>query len=140
MDVPYALTLAINVVWFGLAFHLFGVRPRRALEMLTTRAEATEAFAASLRFLGGMNLGMSVLSAAELASWASSGSLPHWPLFFGSAVAHASQFAFNVPFALRGGRLGGAPWDVVKGPMAFIFAVDALCATVNGAMMLRAIS
>ncbi len=128
------LTFSVNVVWFGLAFFLFGLRPRRAVKMLTPcSAEgevAREALIASLRFLGGMNLGMAAVSGAQLGVVLAGGG-PSRALFFGSAVAHASQFAFNVPFALQGGRRGGAPWDVMRGSMAFIFVGDAICAGLN---------
>jgi hypothetical protein len=47
------------------------------------------------------------------------------------AVAHASQFAINVPVARRGGRIGESYWDVLHGPMLFIFVVDALMTALN---------
>ena len=139
MERACVATCLVNVVWFGLAFSLFGLRARRAVKMLTTRAAAAEAsreaLVASLRFLGGMNLALAALSVAALGSWWRTGAFGWaWLVFFASAVAHASQFAFNVPFALKGGRVGGAPWDVLRGPMAFIFVVDALSALLNAAM------
>ena len=140
MDASKVLVATVNVVWFGLAFSLFALRPRRAVKMLTRRDSGTEAsfeaLVASLPFLGGMNLGMAVLSGAAIASWAISGSVPGWPVFLSSAVAHASQFAFNLPIALRGGRRGGAPWDI-RGPMAFIFVVDALCTLLNSGIVIE---
>jgi hypothetical protein len=134
------VTVVVNVVWFGLAFLFFSVRPRHAARLLTPcsseGAAVREALIASLRFLGGMNLGMAALSAVQLAAWSTSvGPSGPVPLFVGAAVAHASQFAFNVPFALQRGRRGGAPWDVLSGPMAFIFVVDAICALLNVLVM-----
>ncbi len=139
MERGCVFTCVVNVVWFGLAFWLFALRPRRAVMMLTTRAAAAEAsheaLVAALRFLGGMNLAMAALSAAALGSWWRTGAFDWaWLVFFASAVAHASQLAFNVPLALKGGRVGGAPWDVLRGPMALIFVVDALSALLNAAM------
>jgi hypothetical protein len=142
MTALYGLTLAINVIWFGLAFHFFGLRPHQAVKLLTTRAAASEtsreALIGSLRFLGGMNLAMAALSAAQLIIGVGGAGAGHLSLFVASTVAHASQFAGNVPFAWRGGRGGGAPWDVLRGPMAFIFVVDLLCALLNGAMVVLA--
>ena len=46
-------------------------------------------------------------------------------LLFAFGVAHATQFLINVPVARRGGRIGESYWDVLKGPMLFIFIVDA---------------
>ena len=40
------------------------------------------------------------------------------------AAAHAGQFLCNVPIAIGGGRRGESLWDVLSGPMLFIFAVD----------------
>lgn len=133
--------LIVNVLWFGMAFRFFGLQPRRAIKILTPESArhdvSREAFIAGLRFLGGMNLGFSVLSAAALGALLLGGPAPSlWLVFLASAVAHASQWAFNLPHAVRGGRSSGAPWDVLRGPMAFIFAVDAACALANAALSL----
>jgi len=52
-------------------------------------------------------------------------------LWIALAVAHASQFAVNVPVARAGGRQGKSYWDVLTGPMLFIFFVDAALALLN---------
>lgn len=139
MNVFALIVLVVNVLWFGMAFRLFALQPRKAIKLLTPKSAAAEAsreaLVAGLRFLGGMNLGFASLSAAQLAVTFISGAPPSWPVFFGCAIAHASQFACNVPFALRGGRGAGAPWDVLRGPMAFIFVVDALAALANASML-----
>lgn len=44
-------------------------------------------------------------------------------------VTHTTQFLINVPVARRGGRIGESYWDVLRGPMLFIFVVDAAMAT-----------
>jgi len=49
-------------------------------------------------------------------------------------TAHLSQFVVNVPVALRGGRQDGSYWDVISGPMLFIFVVDALMTVANFAV------
>lgn len=50
-------------------------------------------------------------------------------------VATAETPIHNVPHALRGGRAGGAPWDVLGGTMSFIFVMDGLCAALNAAAL-----
>ena len=52
-------------------------------------------------------------------------------LLISFAVAHTSQFLINVPIAKRGGRKGESYWDVLEGPMLFIFVVDGLMMLVN---------
>jgi hypothetical protein len=128
--------LLLNSVWFSLAFHLFALRPSAAVRMLVTedtRHESSRAaLVAALPFLGGMNLAFAALSLLSLVAVAR-GSLDSniWLVFAASAIAHASQLAGNVPLALAGGRAGGAPWNVLKGPMRFIFVVDGMAAVAN---------
>ena len=128
--------LAVNAAWFALGFWFFSLRARRAAELLVPRSAREEtsaqALVASLPFLGGLNLGLAVLSATFLASVLVRGAAPpSWHVYVASAVAHASQWAYNVPHLRRGGRAGGAPWDVARGPMLFIFVMDASCAILN---------
>jgi hypothetical protein len=132
------LVLVVNVLWFGMGFAFFALRPQRALCLLIPRTAHGEtsarALAASLPFLGGLNLALAVLSAACL--WAHE-TPPSGPVFLASAVAHATQWSWNLPQLLRGGRAGGAAWDVLRGPMLGIFIVDGTCALLNaGALAL----
>src|SRR3954471_8759534 len=46
-------------------------------------------------------------------------------LFVFFAACHFSQFAYNLPVLLRGGRVGVAYWPVLRGPMLRIFVIDA---------------
>lgn len=129
--------LSANVTWFGMGFVFFSLGSGRAVRTLIPRSARDEtsahALAASLPFLGGLNLGLGVLSATFLYSYMVGGaSPPTWHVYVASAVAHATQWAFNVPHFRRGGRAGGAPWDVARGPMLFIFVMDAFCAVLNG--------
>ena len=134
------LTLALNVLWFGLGFRLFAMRPRQAVRLLVGpehRDETSrEALVTALPFLGGMNLAFAVLSAVYLWMRLADGSAIPWTTFLTSAIAHATQFGGNVPLALRGGRTSGAPWDVLQGPMRVIFVGDAVCALANAACLL----
>ena len=126
------VVLTVNVVWFGLGFRLFALKPRKAVRLLVTPASNEEssrkALVDSLPFLGGLNLGFVALSGGQIFASVRYGSAASWTVFFASAVAHATQFAGNLPNALRGGRSGGASWDVLRGPMLVIFVGDATCA------------
>jgi hypothetical protein len=132
--------ILLNVAWFGMGFVFFWPRARRAVGILIPPAAreetAAQALVASLPFLGGLNLGFAFLSASYLGAWPATAA-PSWHVYMASAVAHGTQWAGNVPHALRGGRRGGAPWDVLRGAMLFIFIMDAACALVNaGAVFL----
>ena len=124
--------LILDAVWFGLGFWFFSLRARRAIRILVPRSAEGEtsarALAASLPFLGGMNLGYAGLAVMLLLSRAAA---PSWHVYAAFALAHATQWAFNLPHLLKGGRSGGAPWDVARGPMLFIFVMDAVCAVSN---------
>lgn len=136
MGVLYVLLLVLNAVWFGAAFRYFGLTPQTAAKVLVPKS-AREAplfrtLAASLPFLGGMNLALAFLAVLllfNLALFPEPGQRALFALTFG--LAHGSQFACNVPIAWRGGRQGEAFWPVLQGPMLFIFVVDGMLALVN---------
>ena len=72
-----------------------------------------------------MNLALSVFSLLLLVNLELFPATPQVALFcFLFAVAHGSQFYFNVPVALAGRRHGEAVWPVLTGPMRFIFIGD----------------
>lgn len=134
IDLMYKTTLVLNVLWFGSAFWYFALKRETAAKLLIPRSSRSSplfaTMAAGLPFLGGMNLAFSLLAAMLLAS-------PHLftqaperaMILFAFGVAHTTQFLVNVPVARRGGRIGEAYWDVLRGPMLFIFVVDALMAS-----------
>jgi hypothetical protein len=126
----------LNALWFGAAFGYFALTPGRAAKLLAPRSQrATPLYrtlVASLRFLGGMNLALAALALAlALPAGAPAGARPGALCAAVFALAHASQFACNVPILLGGGRRGDALWPVRRGPMAFIFAVDGALALAN---------
>lgn len=125
---------ALNALWFGAAFGYFAMTPERAARLLAPRSQrATPLYrtlVASLRFLGGMNLALAAFALA-LALPAGVGARAGALSAAVFALAHASQFACNVPVLLGGGRQGDALWPVLRGPMAFIFAVDGSLALAN---------
>ncbi len=135
-DTLYQITLLLNVLWFGSAFWFFAIKHETAAKLLIPRSARDSpifpTMSAALPFLGGMNLALSLLAAMLLVSQdlftapAERGILA---IAFG--VAHTTQFLINVPVARRGGRIGESYWDVLKGPMLFIFVVDAFMMLLN---------
>ena len=128
--------LLFNTLWFTGAFIQFSIAQRNTLKILVPREERGNPIAptlsASVAFLGGINLPIGLLSLYLLAR----------PPFFGAtdaqlalllffAACHFSQFAYNLPVLMRGGRVGVAYWPVLKGPMLRIFAIDATLFVAN---------
>jgi hypothetical protein len=93
-------------------------------------------------FLGGINLPIGQLSlyllAVRPAFFAAVEAQLALFLFF--SACHFSQFVYNLPILVRGGRVGVAYWPVLKGPMLRIFVIDAGLFVANAAvaMMLAA--
>ncbi|QHO74013.1 hypothetical protein ACH79_16615 [Bradyrhizobium sp. CCBAU 051011] len=130
------IILLLNTLWFGGAFIQFSIAQGNTLKILVPREERGNPIAptlsASVAFLGGINLPIGLLSLylllfrppffqadAQLALF----------LFF--AACHFSQFAYNLPVLMRGGRVGVAYWPVLKGPMLRIFVIDAVLFVAN---------
>ena len=83
------------------------------------------------RFLGGFNFAFMLFNILLLIN------LDVFPsneqraiLLFVFAVAHGSQFIFNVPVAIQNTR-GGGVWQVLKGTMLFIFVTDFIIMALN---------
>ncbi|MGY8664104.1 hypothetical protein Q3C01_17290 [Bradyrhizobium sp. UFLA05-109] len=129
--------LLLNTLWFGGAFIQFSIAQRNTLKILVPREERSNPIAptvsASVAFLGGINLPIGILSLYLLAV------RPHFfqPIeaqlvfFLFFAACHFSQFAYNLPVLMRGGRVGVAYWPVLKGPMLRIFVIDAALFVAN---------
>ena len=135
-DVLYPLTLVLNALWFGSAFWYFAIKRTTAAKLLIPRSARSSpifpTMAAALPFLGGMNFAFSLLAVlllARLDLFVGAGERIVLLVAFG--VAHATQFLINVPVARRGGRIEESYWDVLSGPMLFIFVVDALMTMLN---------
>lgn len=131
--------LALNATWFLAAFVYFSIRQHAAAKVLVPKpARESPLFltiAASVRFLGGMNLAFAVLSVALLLQPLSSLAPDQRAVvLLVLAVAHGSQFYFNIPILRGGGRQGDALWEVKTGPMRFIFIVDGILMTGNAAV------
>ena len=132
----YRITLLLNVLWFGAAFWYFAVKHDTAAKLLIpSSARSSPLFStmsSALPFLGGMNLAFSLLAAMLLARSDLFGAPPEQSiLLVAFGVAHATQFLINVPVARQGGRIGESYWDVLRGPMLFIFVVDAIMTALN---------
>jgi hypothetical protein len=132
----YKITLILNVLWFGSAFWYFSFKHEAAAKLLIPKSQRNspifKTMSAALPFLGGFNLALCVLALLLFLN----------PILFLQdiekiilcivfGVAHASQFLINVPVAKAGGRIDDAYWNVLTGPMLFIFVVDAIMMVVN---------
>jgi hypothetical protein len=128
------ITLVLNTIWFLMAFNVFAIRNQIFAKLLVGRDQRdTPVFkilAESGKFLGGFNLAFAVLSVLLLVN------LDVFPsdiqraiLLFTIAIAHGTQFVFNVPVALSN-RRGGGIWQV-KGTMLFIFVTDFVMMMLN---------
>jgi hypothetical protein len=95
---------------------------------------------AGVSFLGGMNAALAVF-ALYLSTGPAHFRAPIEQsillIFF--ALANFSQFFFNLPILLRGGRIGVAYWPVLSGPMLLIFVIDATLAVVDAAAAVFAV-
>ena len=125
------IVLLLNTLWFVGAFVQFSIAQTNTLKILLPREERGNpippTLAASVAFLGGMNLPIGLLSFYLLAARPSffQPVEAQIVLFLFFAACHFSQFVYNVPVMMRGGRVGVAYWPVLKGPMLRIFVIDA---------------
>ncbi len=130
------LVLILNTLWFVAAFHLFSLKSNSAAKMFLSKPDRIEPYfpilAHLLKFLGGMNFAFAVLSILCLI---------YYDFFFDSplavlillvmAIAHGSQFWFNLPLAIKE-RKGNSPlWPVLRNRMYFIFKGDIILAIMN---------
>lgn len=133
----YPSILLVNACWLGAAFWYFGIKSRAAAKVLVPKTAREsplfETMVAAIKFLAGMNLALALLAVLLLINRSLFPEPAQQGLFLAVfAVANASQFAYNAPIALRGGRQGETYWDVTSGPMLFIFVVDAAVALISG--------
>ncbi len=129
------ITLILNALWFAMGFNVFSIRNKIFAKLVVPREQRdTPVFnilAESGRFLGGFNFAFMLCNILLLIN------LDVFPsneqraiLLFVFAVAHGSQFIFNVPVAIQNTR-GGGVWQVLKGTMLFIFVTDFVMMTLN---------
>jgi len=127
--------LVLNAVWFLMGFNVFSIRHKIFAKLVVPREQREtpvfEVLASSGRFLGGFNLAFFVLNILLLLNLDAFDKDVQWAiLLFVNAVAHGTQFAFNVPIALEN-RRGGGVWNVFAGTMLFIFVTDFVMMVLN---------
>lgn len=120
--------LVLNTIWFLLGFNAFAIRNKIFAKILVPRSQRDtpvfDILAESGRFLGGFNFAFALLNILLIFN------LSTFPtdaqraiLLLVLAVAHGSQFIFNLPIAIQNLR-GEGIWQVLKGTMLLIFVVD----------------
>ena len=139
LELAYNAVMVLNVLWFSAAFHYFSIKHFAAAEVLVPKSSRDSPLfrtvAAAVRFLGGMNFAFAALSLMMLFGLlALTDSQQTAGLLLVLAIAHGSQFYFNIPIARGGGRQGESLWDVHQGPMKFIFWVDATLLVANAVL------
>ncbi|OUS30482.1 hypothetical protein A9Q99_05875 [Gammaproteobacteria bacterium 45_16_T64] len=127
--------LVLNAIWFAMGFNVFSIRNKVFAKLVVPREQRDtpvfDVLAESGRFLGGFNLAFSLLNILLLMNLSEFDKDIHWAiLLLVNSVAHGTQFAFNVPIALKN-RQGGGVWQVLKGTMLFIFVNDFLLMVFN---------
>ncbi len=133
------ILLALNAVWFAMAFDAFYRRRRifaKVMVPIQTDREnsAYDALIESGRFMGGFNLALSAFNVLLLFNIGGFNTPSQWAtLLVFNALAHGSQFFGNVPMALKN-RRGGGLWNVFKGVMLLIFVVDFTLMIANAAL------
>lgn len=135
----YAIATFSSALWFAAAFRYFSFQQKAAAKVLVPKSARQsplfDTVAALARFLGGMNAALALLSALLLVIWLSDAEFFTAPaerlmLLSVLGAAHLSQFAFNLPVLSAGERQGEALWNVLSGPMGFIFRMDAAQAAI----------
>ncbi|MCG8669569.1 MAG: hypothetical protein MI867_09165 [Pseudomonadales bacterium] len=131
----FLLTMILNVIWFSMAFYTFSINHRRFAKVVVPRDQRDsplfDILAESGRFLGGMNFAFALcnlLLIFNLDLFPNDGQRAF--LLFVFAIAHASQFIFNVPVAIKNTQ-GDGVWQVLKGTMLFIFVTDFIMMSLN---------
>lgn len=136
----FSAIMVLNIVWFGLAFYFFSVRPLSATKLLVPRGErdsllfGTVTYA--LRFLGGLNFALALLSMVLLFNPVGLTPMQQGWLALVLAAAHASQCAFNMPLVLNQRGMPGASRVGLSRPMRMIFAVDCVMLVANTTLWL----
>ena len=127
--------LILNTLWFFGGFHLFALRGRVFAKVVVPKEHRDtpimETLIVSGKFVGGFNFAFVVLNLLLLFNQtAFDQNIEKAIVLFSIAVAHGSQFAYNVPIFLEN-QSGGGVWQV-KGLMRFIFATDFSLMLANG--------
>ena len=133
----YYLIVCANLLWFSAGFFQFWVMAKVSARRIVLKSDSRyqTVIAGLLRFLGGLNLSLAVLSAMMLQHPPGS---PHSrdiaTTLLTFTVAHGSQFLVNLPVARDEIAGNPVPWSVFNGTMMMIFVVDLLLMILNGAL------
>jgi len=127
--------LILNAIWFAMGFNVFSLRPKIFAKVVVPREQRDtpvfDILIQSGRFVGGFNFAFAlcnILLVTNLDVFATDAQRAILLLVF--AVAHGSQFIFNVPVAIQNTR-GEGVWQVLKGTMLFIFVTDFIMMALN---------
>lgn len=140
ISAAYATALIASLLWFLAGFRYFSFKQSAAAKVLVPPSSRSSplfaTIAAATRFLGGFNGAFAFLAAILLTLYYMGSPLFSDPperaaLLTVFAVAHFSQFAFNLPIIKGGQRQGESFWPVLSGPMLFIFVIDGLETIIN---------
>jgi hypothetical protein len=139
-QISFSAIMMLNTLWFGLAFYFFSTRPVVVAKLLVPRSERDSLLFGTvmyaLRFLGGMNFALALLSLVLLFNPVGFTPVQQGWLALVLAVAHASQCSFNMPLVLNQRGMPGATRLGLSGPMRVIFAVDCVMTVANTALWL----
>ena len=132
------IVLILNATWFALGFISFYLRREVFAKILVSKEHRNTPVYDTLvetgRFMGGFNFAFSLLNVLLLFNIDEFQNSNQWAILLAVvAVAHGSQFAGNVPMALRNLR-GQGNWNVFKGVMLRIFVVDFALMTLNAGL------
>ena len=139
------ILLALNAIWFGMAFYAFYIRRKIFGKVMVPVAgdrdnTAYEALIESGRFMGGFNHALSVLNIMLLFNLGGFNQGSQWAVLLAfNALAHGSQFTGNIPIALAN-RRGAGLWNVFKGVMLRIFVIDFTLMILNAVLAVMLIA
>ena len=134
------LLLGLNALWFFGGFHTFQIRGRIFAKIVVPKEHRDtpvfETLILSGKFVAGFNLAFMALSLLMLLNTSLFDKDLQWALILACiALAHATQFAGNVPVAIQN-RRGEGVWQV-RGLMLFIFVTDFVMTVLNAGMAIH---
>ncbi len=122
------ILLILNILWFTGGYITFGPRGIIFAKSLIARehrdSPVFDMFVHAGNFMGGFNLAFAIFNLLLLLNMSLFDNDLHWVILLSvNAIAHGSQFAGNLPTAIRN-RRGEGVWEVWQGLMLLIFVVD----------------